>query len=104
MFDWKISLDTMLTIGSMLVFITLYIANMRATSKVFVVRLKQIDDTMQDFKTDIKALNKIMSEQAAQNARLDNMGQSLNGTGKRLDELTNRFNAWGDKRLTQSAA
>ncbi len=93
MFDWQISLDTMLTIGSMLVFITLYIANMRATSKVFVVRLKMIDDTMTDFKNDIKALNKIMTEQAAQNARLDNMGQSLNGTGRRLDELTNRFNS-----------
>jgi hypothetical protein len=92
MFEWKISFDTVLTVGSFLVFITLYISNIRTSTKVLSLRFETIDASIEDFRNDIKKLQEVIITQALQNQRLNNMEERNNATGKRLDEIINRFN------------
>lgn len=99
LFEWKLSFDTILTAASFIVFITLYVANMRNASKIFSVRLQQIDEAIDDFKIDIEKLNKVITDLASQNVRIDNVVQMSLGTGQRVDALTNRFNRFVERRL-----
>lgn len=95
-FNWTVSVDTLLTIATIIVGVTLYISNQRATAAIFDVRLQQIDASMEDFRQEIKKLGDIVVTQALQTERLNHMEERGVATGKRLDELTRRFDLFLD--------
>lgn len=95
--DWKISIDTLLTIGGFIVAITIYVTNMRSTSAMFALRLKQVDDSITAMQTEIKRLNEVIINQALQHERLNNMEQRGIAQGKRLDDVVRRFDDFLDQ-------
>lgn len=80
MITWEISLGNLLTsvsilfIGAGFYWQTLY------DSKVF-------KRDILDIKTDLKVLNKLVTDIALQNQRLDNQGERLNNIDRHIDEM-----------------
>lgn len=87
MFDSTISLGNLLTIGGLIVFVTMYIVNIRAAAKLIGVRLTAIDVAMTDFKSELKKLQEVIVTQALQSQRIDMIDERNLATGKRVDEL-----------------
>ena len=94
MFDLSISLGSILTIGSFVVVVTVYIVTGRTATKVLDARLELIDAQMEDFKTEMKKLTDILINQATQSGRIDRVEDRQLAEGKRLDELFSRFNSY----------
>lgn len=96
LFDTRISLDSLLTVGGMIVFITLYVSNMKGVSKSLGMRLSFIDKGMEEFKIELKRLNEVITNQALQSQRIQILDERMMAGGKRVDEITNRLNAFLD--------
>lgn len=79
-----------LTIGGFVVMITAYMVNARNASKVLGGRLEMIDATLEDFKNEMKELQKVIIAQAIQDQRLNTMDQRLVQEGKRVDRVENK--------------
>lgn len=85
-----VALKDWLTMGGFVVMITTYIVNSRNAAKVLGGRLEMIDATMEDFKNEMKELQKVIIAQALQDQRLNTMDQRLVQEGRRVDRVENK--------------
>lgn len=86
--EYTISLGNLLTIGSFLVFVTIYIVNSRGAAKILGARLEIVDASMEDFRKELKEFSKILISQERQDGRIDLLGQQFSQQGQRVDELS----------------
>ena len=86
-FESGISLGNLLTIGGFIVFLTIYSVNSRGAAKVLGTRLESVDETIEDFKTELKKLTEVLIGQAQQDGRINLLEQRLMQEGKRLDDI-----------------
>lgn len=91
MFDPTVSLGSLLTIGSFLVIVVVYIVSGRADTKVLDTRLQAIDAQMEDFKLELKKLGEILIKQAVQEGRIANVETRMLMEGQRVDSMENTF-------------
>jgi hypothetical protein len=81
-----VTIQTIVTIGSFLVLGTVYIVNGRGAAKILATRLESIDDTMKDFKAELKELQAVVVAQALQSGRIQLLDERTLAQGKRIDE------------------
>lgn len=91
MFDPTVSLGSLLTIASFLVIVVLYIASVRADTKVLNTRLGNIDMQMGDFKEEMKKLTLVIIEQTKQDGRISNIETRMLMEGQRIDAMESTF-------------
>ena len=84
------------TIGSFLVFGTVYIVNGRNAAKILAARLETVDASIIDFKHEISKLTDVLVAQAVQGKRQDNAEERIMAQGKRIDEMEKRLNLYAD--------
>lgn len=85
--DYTISLGNLLTMGSFLVFVTVYVVNSRGAAKVLAARLQNVDSAMGEFKAELKKLGEVLIGQAQQDGRINLLEQRLLQEGNRVDDL-----------------
>jgi hypothetical protein len=85
-------IQTLATIGSFLVLGTVYIVNGRNAAKILAERLKGIDQTMGDFKDELKKMQDVIVAQALQSGRIQLLDERTLAHGKRVDELAKGMN------------
>src|ERR1700735_5301032 len=91
MFDPTVSLGSILTIGSFLVIVVVYIVSGKGDTKVLDTRLLGIESQMEDFKKEIKKLGEILIKQALQDGRIANVETRMLMEGQRVDAMENTF-------------
>jgi len=91
MFDPTVSLGSILTIGSFLVIVVVYIVSGKGDTKVLDTRLLGIESQMEDFKIEIKKLGEILIKQALQDGRIANVETRMLMEGQRVDAMENTF-------------
>ena len=79
------TITNLLTGASFLVFITVYIVNSRGAARMLGERLRGMDHTITNFAIELKKLQDVVTAQAVQSTRIDNLSQTLLETGKRVD-------------------
>ena len=84
------------TVGSFLVFGTVYIVNGRNAAKILATRLEVVDASLMDFKHEISKLTDVLIAQAIQGKRQDNAEERIMAQGKRIDEVEKRLNLYAD--------
>ena len=87
--EYTISLGNLLTMGSFLVFVTIYVVNSRGAAKILAARLEIMDANVDEFKLEIKKLGEILIGQALQDGRINLLEQRLMQEGNRMDALSN---------------
>ena len=87
--EYTISLGNLMTMGSFLVFVTIYVVNSRGAAKILAARLEIMDANVDEFKLEIKKLGEILIGQALQDGRINLLEQRLMQDGNRMDALSN---------------
>lgn len=88
----------LLMAGSFIVFITIYVVNSKNAAKLLGGKLEFIDASLEDFKAELKELQKVIVQQALQSEQINNldrrvtegfktMGDRSIVEGKRIDSL-----------------
>ena len=85
--EYSISLGNLLTVGSFLVFATMYVVNLRSAAKLLAAKLQIIDNALGAFKEEMKRLTEVIVEQARMDGRINMTEQRLLQEGKRIDEM-----------------
>ena len=83
-----ISLGNLLTIGSFLVFVTIYVVNSRGAAKILGARLEIVDASMEDFRKELKEFSKVLISQVQQDGQIQLLAQQFVQQGQRVDELS----------------
>ena len=100
MFDSTISLGNLLTIVSFVAFAVVYVVGTKSAAKVLgkelELRFTMVDASIEDFKEDIKTLNKLIIDQTKSDMKLSNLAETVLAQGLRQDEFTKRFNTYLD--------
>lgn len=78
---WEISLGSLLTIIAVLTTAVGFYYQTLYDSRTFKASIAEI-------KTDLKVLNKLITDIALQNQRLDNQGERINRIDARLDDMS----------------
>lgn len=91
MFDPTISLGSLLTIGSFLVIVVVYVMNGKADTKVLDNRMLSVEAQMEDIKIELKKLAEILVKQALQENRIANVETRMLMEGQRVDSMENTF-------------
>lgn len=86
--EYTISLGNLLTIGSFLVFITIYVVNSRGAAKILGTRLEIVDASMEDFRKELKEFSKVLISQVQQDGQIQLLAQQFVQQGQRVDELS----------------
>jgi hypothetical protein len=89
--DWNISLGNILTIATMIMGIVLFVLRNVGDTRVKEAQAVTLREDVILIKADLKSLNKIVTEIAVQNSRLDNQGERMNSYDKRVDSLEERM-------------
>lgn len=89
--EMSVSLGNLITIGSFLVLVTMYIVNSRGAARVLGEKLKSFSDNLDELKDETKKLAEVVVEQARQQGRMELLDQRLLQEGKRLDEFMRNF-------------
>ena len=90
-FDPTISLGSLLTIGSFLVIVVVYVMNGKADTKVLDNRMLSVEAQMEDIKIELKKLAEILVKQALQENRIANVETRMLMEGQRVDSMENTF-------------
>ena len=91
MFDPTISLGSLLTIGSFLVIVVVYVMNGKADTKVLDNRMLSVEAQMEDIKIELKKLAEILVKQALHENRIANVETRMLMEGQRVDSMENTF-------------
>ena len=86
--------DNWLTIVGFIAMGILYVADSRASSKTFAIRLDFVDAQMEDSKLELKKLNGVLVQLAEQSGRMDRIEDRQLAEGKRVDAFEQRFNRY----------
>lgn len=86
--EYTISLGNLLTIGSFLVFVTIYVVNSRGAAKILGTRLEIVDASMEDFRKELKEFSKVLISQVQQDGQIQLLAQQFVQQGQRVDELS----------------
>ena len=86
--EYTISLGNLLTIGSFLVFVTIYVVNSRGAAKILGARLEVVDASMEDFRKELKEFSKVLISQVQQDGQIQLLAQQFVQQGQRVDELS----------------
>ena len=86
--EYTISLGNLLTIGSFLVFVTIYVVNSRGAAKILGARLEIVDASMEDFRKELKEFSKVLISQVQQDGQIQLLAQQFVQQGQRVDELS----------------
>jgi hypothetical protein len=89
--NWEVNVGSLLIVASIIFSAGGFYAVSRRDekqNKIDVDRIsKDLKDDINDIKSDLKALNKVVMDVALQNQRLDQQEERLNLLDKRFDEL-----------------
>jgi hypothetical protein len=94
MLENTISTGNLLTLAGFVVFITMYVVNVRNASSLIGVRLQSIDSIVGELRMEVKKLQDVTIAQALQDQRVSIMEERELATGKRLDELKRDVDRW----------
>lgn len=83
----QVLITNILTGLSFVVVVTIYIVTSRNNLKIIEARMQVFEAGMEDFKLEMKELNKVLVQQALHHQRLDNMDERMLAQGKRVDRL-----------------
>ena len=96
--------QTLVTVASFLILGTVYVVNGRTNTKVLDYKFMVVEAQMEDFKSEMKNLAKVVTQQALDSKRQDFLQETQMAQGKRLDELEKRVNLYADSPIYRRAA
>lgn len=101
MFDLSISLGNLLTICAFLIGGVAFAYTIKSDTKLADLKYDMIAASIDDFKVEMKALTRVVTEQALQSKRMDYLEERQTAQGRRLDEAVKRLNLYADSPIYQ---
>lgn len=89
--DWTINLGNIATIATMIGAALLFLMRSAGDAKVKDVHAVTLREDVNLIKADLKALNKVVTDLAVQNTRLNNQGERMNAYDKRVEGIEERM-------------
>jgi hypothetical protein len=102
--EYTITLGNLLTVASFLVFVTVYIVNSRGAAKILATRLATVDDTLVDFKQEMKKLTDVVVSQARMDGRIDLIEQRILQEGRRVDDIAANLGEFKNSMIRDAVA